>query len=363
MSSPVKNTDKEAVKAKNKKKQRAVVICPGRGTYNKEELGYLQRLHSDKTEIVSLIDDFRDSKGQMKVSELDGMENYSMRTHTAGENASALIYACALSDYQAINKDEFDIVAVTGNSMGWYIALAVAGALKPKKAIELINTMGSMMTKGVIGGQMIYPIIDDEWKIDQEQEQKVMQCLTQANQPLDCEVYISIHLGGYLVFGGNKAGLKALEALLPVVQERYPMNLFNHAAFHTPLLHDVSKQAMTLMSAELFNAPEIPLIDGLGQIWQPYSCDVEQLHNYTLSTQVVEPYNFSKAIEVAIKEFAPDKLIILGPGATLGGAVAQSLISHDWLNLTSKADFIAQQKEAPYILAMGLAEQRKSVVL
>jgi len=370
MSSSVNNSDKEklkkiadeAVKAMNNRKQRAVVICPGRGTYNKEELGYLQRLHSDKTEIISLIDDFRDSQGQMTVSKLDDMENYSMRVHTAGENASALIYACALSDYQAINKDEFDIVAVTGNSMGWYIALAVAGALKPDQAIELINTMGSMMTKGVIGGQMIYPIINDDWQIDRGQEQQIMRWLAQANQQHGCEVYVSINLGGYLVFGGNKAGLKALENLLPVVQDRYPMNLFNHAAFHTPLLADVAKRAMSLMSAELFNRPDIPLIDGLGQVWQPYSCDVEQLYDYTLNTQVLAPYNFSKAIEVAIKEFAPDKLIILGPGATLGGAVAQSLISHHWLNLHSKADFIAQQKQDPYILAMGLAEQRKKVI-
>lgn len=345
-----------------KNKQRAVVICPGRGTYNKEELGYLQRLHGDKTEIVSLIDDFRERQGQIKVAELDSMENYSMRVHTAGENASALIYACALSDYQAINKNEFDIVAVTGNSMGWYIALAVAGALKPKQAIELINTMGSMMTKGLIGGQMIYPIINDEWKIDRTLEAKVMQWLAQANQQNGCDVYVSIHLGGYLVFGGNKAGLKALEILLPVVQERYPMNLFNHAAFHTPLLKDVSVQAMNLMSASMFSAPKIPLIDGLGRVWQTYSCDIEHLYRYTLDTQVVAPYNFSKAIEVAIKEFAPDKLIILGPGATLGGAVAQSLISHEWLNLSSKADFIAQQKKAPFILSMGLADQRKNVV-
>ncbi|WP_223270292.1 ACP S-malonyltransferase [Colwellia sp. C1TZA3] len=362
MNSSVKNSAETSVKKMHNTKQRAVVICPGRGTYNKEELGYLQRLHSDKTEIISLIDDFRECQGQTKVSELDGMENYSMRTHTAGENASALIYACALADFQAINKAEFDIVAVTGNSMGWYIALAVAGALKPAKAIELINTMGSMMTTELIGGQMIYPIINDDWQIEPAQEQKIMQWLAEANQQSGCEVYLSINLGGYLVFGGNKAGLKALESLLPVVQDRYPMHLFNHAAFHTPLLSDVSKRAMSLMSAELFNAPEIPLIDGLGQVWQPYSCDVEQLHRYTLATQVVEPYNFSKAIAVAIKEFAPDKLIILGPGATLGGAVAQSLISHHWLNLQSKADFIAQQKQDPFILAMGLAEQRKKVV-
>ncbi|SEL21819.1 Malonyl CoA-acyl carrier protein transacylase [Colwellia chukchiensis] len=344
------------------KKQRAVVICPGRGTYNKEELGYLQRLHSDKTEIISLIDDYRQRQGQLKVSELDAMDKYSMRIHTAGENASALIYACALADYQAINQAQFDIVAVTGNSMGWYIALAVAGALAPEHAITLINTMGSMMTDGLVGGQMIYPIINDDWQIDAAKEQQVLQWLAQANQQSGCEVHVSINLGGYLVFGGNKAGLKALEALLPVVQDRYPMNLFNHAAFHTPLLKDVSERALGLMSADMFKAPDLPLVDGLGQIWQPYSCDVAKLHRYTLDTQVVAPYNFSSAIEVAIKEFAPDKLIILGPGATLGGATAQCLIAQQWLGLESKADFIARQKQDAFILAMGLAEQRKQVL-
>lgn len=346
----------------NASKQRVVVICPGRGTYNKEELGYLQRLHSDKTEIIEIIDDFRDSKGQVKVAELDAMKQFNIKLHTVGENASALIYACALADFQAINKDAFDIVAVTGNSMGWYIGLAVAGALAPPQAIELINTMGSMMTNGLVGGQMIYPIMNDDWQTDTETKQKVMQLLVKVNESIDCEVYVSIELGGYIVFGGNKAGLKALAQLLPVIQDRYPMNLFNHAAFHTPLLKEISEQAKQLMSAEMFSAPIIPLIDGSGKIWQPYSCDIQQLYNYTLDTQVVTPYNFSKAIEVAIKEFAPDKLIILGPGATLGGAVAQSLIAHQWLGLTKKSDFIHQQKMDPYILSMGLSEQRKQVV-
>ena len=344
------------------KKKKAVVICPGRGTYNKEELGYLQRLHADKPELIKVIDDYRQTKGQVAISELDGMDNYNMRLHTAGENASALIYGCALADFKSINQDEYDIVAVTGNSMGWYIALAVAGALPPQAAITLINTMGSMMSDGVVGGQMIYPIIDDDWREDATIKQQVMQWLNEANNGEDAEVHISIHLGGYLVFGGNKVGLKALEKLLPVVQDRYPMNLFNHAAFHTPLLSDISAKAKNELATSLFTNPELPLIDGQGNIWQPYSCDTEKLYHYTLGTQVVTPYNFSKAIEVAVKEFAPDKLIILGPGSTLGGAVAQSLIANQWLDMQSKSDFITKQKTDPFILAMGLEEQRKQVL-
>ncbi|MCJ8320526.1 MAG: ACP S-malonyltransferase [Colwellia sp.] len=346
----------------NKTKKRAVVICPGRGTYNKEELGYLQRLHSDKPELIEVIDKYRTQQGQVTISELDAMPQYSMRLHTAGENASALIYGCAMGDFQSIDKDEYDIVAVTGNSMGWYIALAVAGALNPQAAIKLINTMGSMMTDGVIGGQMIYPITDENWSINNQVVENIEKWLVQVNKQEECDVHISINLGGYTVFGGNKAGLKALEQLLPVVQDRYPMNLFNHAAFHTPLLTETAKKAQSLLPSNLFSQPDIPLIDGLGQIWQPHSTDVDALYNYTLERQVVSRYNFSKAIEVAVKEYAPDKLIILGPGSTLGGAVAQSLISQQWLAMNSKSDFIAKQKQDPFILAMGLTEQRKLVL-
>lgn len=344
------------------RKQTAVVICPGRGTYNKEELGYLSRFHSDKVEMISIIDNYRLSQNQPLISELDAEPNYQMRKHTAGENASALIYGCALADYHSIDLEQYDIVAVTGNSMGWYIALAVAGALSPENSIALINTMGSMMSNGVIGGQLIYPIVDENWIIDQTIQQSVMEKVAQVNQDKDNEVYLSINLGGYLVFGGNKSGLKALEQSLPLVQDRYPMNLFNHAAFHTPLMDNISIQAKSMLKSGQFVAPNIPLIDGLGNIWQPYSTDIENLYHYTLATQVTKMYDFSKAVEVAIKEFAPDKLIILGPGSTLGGSVAQNLIKHKWLGMETKSDFISQQKEDPFVLAMGLAEQRKLVV-
>ncbi len=346
----------------NKVKQRVVVICPGRGTYNKDELGYFHRFHQDKLNILSVIDSHRSEQGQVLVSELDQMPAYNMRLHTSGENASSLIYACSLGDFQAIDRDEYEIVAVTGNSMGWYIALAVAGALDEQGSIELINTMGSMMKKGVIGGQVIYPIVDDNWCEDSTKITHVAEVMADINQLADCEVYTSIKLGGFIVIGGNNSGLKQAEQRLENIDDRYPMKLFNHAAFHTPLLTQTSKQAQQLLSEHLFNKPKIPLIDGQGKIWQPYSTDTATLYDYTLGKQVTDYYDFTKAIEVAVKEFAPDKLIILGPGTTLGGATGQSLIKHNWQNMASKQDFISRQKADPFILAMGMIEQRILVV-
>ena len=345
-----------------KTKKRAVVICPGRGTYNKEELGYLSRNHADKAAMIDLIDQYRAGQNQLSVSELDAMDNYSMKIHTAGENASPLIYACAMGDFAAINRDEYDIVAVTGNSMGWYIALAAAGALNPNAGIEVINTMGSMMVDGLIGGQMIYPLIDENWQWDQTKADTVEQVMADINQLDNARVYTSIKLGGYIVFGANAQGMKELTARLQTIENRYPMKLHNHAAFHTPLLDQTSTKARAQLPASLFNAPSVPMIDGQGHIWQPYASDVHALHHYTLAPQVNRHYDFRAAIRVAIKEFAPDNLIILGPGATLGGAVAQELIKHQWQGMNCKQDFIDRQKQDPFILAMGMEEQRKLVV-
>ena len=343
-------------------KKRAVVICPGRGTYNKDELGYLKTLHADKNEFIHGVDKYRQSQQQITVSDLDSMEDYSMRIHTAGENASALIYACAMADFQSINTEEYEVVAVTGNSMGWYIALATAGAISPENAIELINSMGSMMTDGVIGGQLIYPIVDEHWHKDKSLVDLLDTASAKVNQLDGADVHISIELGGYRVFGGNDKGLTKLTELLPVLDDKYPMKLFNHAAFHTPLLQEIADKAQEQLGANMFQSPLIPMIDGLGNIWQPYSTDIDKLHHYTLQRQVVEPYQFSKAIEIAIKEFAPDKLIILGPGATLGGAVAQCLIEHQWQGNLDKQSFIVNQNQDPFLLAMGIGDQRKQVV-
>ena len=344
------------------KKQRAVVICPGRGTYNKEELGYFYHHHPDKSALIETIDQYRLTQQQISISELDQLKSYSMRTHTAGENASALIYACAYADYLSIDKDKYDIVAVTGNSMGWYIALAVAQALTHENATKLINTMGSMMTNGVIGGQMFYPIVDSDWTLDPERENRILAAIVDINQDPTAELYISIKLGGYLVIAGNEQGMTRLQKTLPIIDDKYPMRLFNHAAFHSPLLQSISNKAMEILTDDLFSPPLLPMIDGLGNIWQPYSTDISKLHRYTLTTQVVDSYDFSRAIEVAIKEFAPEKLIILGPGATLGGAVAQCLIKHQWHGLSNKIEFVNKQKSDPLILSMGLSEQRKLVL-
>lgn len=348
------------------KKERLVVICPGRGSYTKETLGYLNRTrllieksgpgHDAKRAkldaFIADIDTRRAALHEPTISELDNATTFAPGVHTKGENASTLIYACSYADFLSIDQDKNEIVAVTGNSMGWYLALAFAGSLDWAGAFDVINTMGSMMKEKIIGGQIIYPVVDGDWKKSPELIEIVEKTILKAREA-GGQVYPSIRLGGYAVMGGDSAGLSFMLKNLPKI-ENYPFQLVNHAAFHTPLLTQTSDRAFELLSPDLFKAPNIPMIDGRGKIWQPYSTDTDDLCRYTLDTQVVDTYDFTKAVTVALKEFAPDKLVLLGPGNSLGGSIGQILVENKWESIASKADFSARQKSNPYLISMGL---------
>ncbi len=338
-------------------KKRAVVVCPGRGSYTKETLGYLRQYGSHVKDFISDIDSRRANLGEPTISDLDNDNLFKPQLHTRGEHASSLIYACAYADFMAIDREKYDIVAITGNSMGWYLTLAFGGSLDWASGFDVINTMGSMMKQEIIGGQVIYPVCDENWRPSLERQSLVDQALLRAQAREGAEIYHSIYLGGFIVFGANKLGVSALLKELPPF-ENYPFQLINHAAFHTPLLRETSARAFELLPISLFKPPAIPLIDGRGHIWKPYSTNISSLYEYTLRHQVVDSYDFTHSVTVALKEYAPDALILLGPGSSLGGSIGQILIANDWKNLKSKHQFSELQSQNPFLLAMGRPDQR-----
>ena len=333
----------------------AVVICPGRGTYTKTELGYLKRHFADRA-LLAGFDEARASLGQETLFALDGAATYSVAKHTRGDNASALIYAATLGDFPAI--DGVEVVAVTGNSMGWYSALACGGALTADAGFEVVNTMGRLMQEALIGGQLIYPFVGEDWRPDPERKAELIALVAGIATRADHVLTLSIDLGGMLVLAGNEAGLKAFETAVPPVQGRFPMRLANHAAFHSQLQAPVAERGRSRLAPSLFGQPRLPMIDGRGAIWWPGATDTHALWDYTLGHQVTETYDFTHAVTIAAREFAPDLFIVTGPGTTLGGAVAQSLILADWRSMGSKTDFQTRQQAEPLLISMGMEDQR-----
>ena len=334
-------------------KKRIIVVCPGRGTYTRETSGYLAKYGKFRTDQISWMDKKRENEGLPSLSYLD-LKPFQSKIHMAGENASTLIFACSISDFSFIDQKKYEVVSIIGNSMGWYTTLVLGNVLSIKQGYELIHTMGSMMINQIIGGQIIYPVVDDNWIGNKEKKTNII------SQVKNAGCYISIELGGYVVIGGEQKSLDFLLKKLPK-KEHYPFQLPYHAAFHTPLLKSISEKAFNLISPKNFQKPSIPIIDGKGNIWSPFSTNVDSLFEYTLGDQVSDVFNFSKAMSVALKEFCPDKVLLLGPGNSLGGVIGQILIKNKWNGITSKKHFSEQQEEDPFLISLGLEDQRNLI--
>lgn len=330
--------------------KRIAVVCPGRGSYTRDLLRSLR-----PTPSVAAADRFRAALGRPTPTEMDAAESYSSRLHVAGENASILTMTASLADADVLK--DVDVACVIGNSMGWYTALAVAGALPLDDAFTLVETMGQYQVNNVIGGQVLYPLVDADWRALPSPE------LDAALREIP-DLHWSIKLGGQAVIGGTQAALDALVKRLPVrkIGDRdAPFQLPLHSAFHTPLMRGTSERAFADLAGLAWRAPRVPLVDGRGAVFRPRAADPAAIRDYTLGHQVVEPYDFTTSVRVAVREYAPDAIVLLGPGGNLGGAVAQSLIAEGWSGLDSRAAFLRRQEADPYVISMARPEQRARV--
>lgn len=345
---------------------RSLVICPGRGSYNRTELGCIRRAKAQSTFSKPVLNEINSTLIQKQLptlTELDEAAHFSTRLHGKAEHAASLILGASLLDYHRLDSTQFDVVAITGNSMGWYTALACSQVWQTRHAVQIATSMAALTDashiRGDRGMQLIYPLVDEKWQHVAERESLLEQFINQHSQ----EVFHSIRYGGYAVIAGSTLCMQQLIEYLPVIGGRFPMVLNSHAAFHSPFMQDAAERAMQQFDTSYFHMPSIPLIDGTGRIWTPYSACLEQLRDYTFQKQVVDCFDFSLAVQVAVKEFSPERIILLGPGNGLASVVIQALIAIGWRGLNSKGDFQAQQSQEPWLLAFGDELQRQTLTL
>lgn len=340
---------------------RALIVCPGRGSYGRAQLGIL-RAHAPGTraaEIVAALDRFRAGLGRPALTELDGAAAFAPHLHVAGEHASLLTFACTAADLAAIDRARVEIAGVTGNSMGFYTALHAAGALDLREAARLVETLGAYQAGRVIGGQLVYPLVGDDWRPSPPLAAAAAEALRAPG------VHVSIRLGGSIVLGADAGGLEhARRILLPLERGgvRYPLELPLHSAFHTPLMAETSARARAELADLAIRSPAITLVAGDATVHRPWA-DPAAILRYTLGPQIVEPFDLERAVATAVGELGPDAIVLPGPGDHLGGAVAQILIARGWRGLRDRRDFMeAQAGDRPIVLAMSRPEQRARVV-
>lgn len=347
--------------------ERVLLLCPGRGSYTAAELGSLAGIDDDPRvaalrDLLASEDPRRRAGGAEAVREMDAAGRFHSR-FLRGENAAPLIFSVGVHDALRIDPARARVVAVAGNSMGWYTALWCAGAVDLSEGWRLVTTMGDMTRDGTIGGQLVYPVVDDDWRADAGRAAAVQAALEGAHGR-GRAAGLSIRYGGIAVLWAEEAALGELEAALPPLRlgrRDYPLRLQGNSAFHSSLMRPVSEQALRELSDLHLVAPRVPLIDGRGTQWRPLTSPVEELLEYTLRTQVTETFDFSAAVRVALREYAPDRIVLLGPGDSLGAAVAQVLIAERWQGIDSREAFTRRQEDDPVVLSMARPDQAERV--
>ncbi len=338
---------------------RALLVCPGRGSYDRASLGSLRDRSPAAAEIVARCDAWREAHGRPTVSAIDAEPAFRTSQHVAGEHASLLTFACSMADAATLDADRFEVVGVIGNSMGWYTALAASGALPIDDAIRLVDTFGWYQHNHVVGGQVLYPVTDEEWR----PAPALVEVVDRALATVPGAAW-SIRLGGFAVLGAGEDGVRALLAALPPVQRgdrTFPVQLPLHSAFHTAHLEPTRQRAQQDLGVLAFRPPDVPVTDGRGATFRPRWADPTALAAYTLGHQVVRPYDFTTSLRAALRHTAPDVVVALGPGNSLGGPIARTLVAEGWRGIRTKMDFEANQRKSPLLLSFGVSVQRRQL--
>ena len=316
---------------------RALLVCPGRGSDTERTLRSLPEAHP----FVERAEALRREYGFPSLVELDRAPKFDAKTHLSPVNASALIWLVSMLDSEQAGR-EHEIAAVAGNSMGWYTALAVAGALDFDDGFRLMQELAILQQEHPAGGQILFPQVDEHWRRDA----KLVGALEEALASSGGEAFPSIRLGGQAVLAGSEAGIAHLLRALPKVklgQNSYPLRLVGHGPYHTPLVQPVAEKAQARLARLAWGKPRVALIDGSGKRHSPWSASPEALRDYTLGPELTTPYDVTLSVRVGLREYAPDRIVLPGPGNPLGSICGQILIEEGWRGLRSRADFDALQ--------------------
>ena len=334
--------------------ERGLLVLPGRGSYTATSLGSLDAAHP----WVARADELRQSERLPLLTELDTAARFDPKVHLQPIHASPLIWLASLLDAERAAADH-RIAGVIGNSLGWYTALTAAGVLGFDDGFALVQELARLQQEplagGGRGGQIIYPLTDPDWQPDESLAATVSGALAEPNGNGAGSAFESIELGGYTVLAGDDAGMeRLLRSLTPVrIGERiYPLRLALHGPYHTPLVAHVATAARERLAGLTWGPPQVTLIDGRGARWTPWSTDPAPLRDYTLGDQVTTPYRFATSLRVALREEAPDLLVLTGPGNSLGGICGQVIAAEGYHGIRGRADFAAAQRDHPLVLSM-----------
>lgn len=330
---------------------RAAVAFPGRGSYGPTSLRSLPATHA----WVRRADELRALDDLETLTELDRAPRFDPARHGRPSNAWPLIFLCSLLDAERI-ADDHEVVVVVASSTGWYTALAASGALGFDDAFRLVQEMSraaeAPLDTNARGAELVYPLTDDAWRPDPQRRE----ALTAALAAGDGAATAAVELGSFTVVGGTATAIEELAARLPPVtvgDRPFPLRVPSGDVWHTPLRAAAAAAAANRLRDLSWERPNVTLVDGRGVRFTPWSTDPRLLAEQSLREQAASTYDFAAGMRVALREYAPDVVLLPGPGGSLGAPTAQIIVAEGYRGIRSRGEFeAAQAGPSPVLLSM-----------
>jgi hypothetical protein len=330
---------------------RAAVAFPGRGSYGPGSRGSLRPDHP----WVVRADELRTEAGLPSLSEIDAADRFLPALHLRATNAWPLTFLASLLDAERI-ADDHEVVVVVASSIGWYTALAAAGSLEFDDAFRLVQAMAlaadEPLDDAAAAAEIVYPLIDETWERDEARSGLIDAAVAEAGGGATR----ALELGSFSVIAGTAGAVEQVGASLPPVTmggRSYPLRLASADAWHTPLRARAAAGAAERLGDLGWERPKVAIVDGHGQRYTPLSTDPTHLAEQSLVGHAEAPYDFARAFRVALREYAPDVILLPGPGATLGTACAQLIVAEGYRGIRSRTELEAMQAgPSPLLLSM-----------
>lgn len=329
---------------------RAAVAFPGRGSYGPGALGSLPADHP----WVLHADDLRRDAGLPSLSELDAATRFVPDVHLKPTNAWPMTFLTSLLDAERIAADH-EVVAVVASSTGWYTALAASGVLDFDGAFRLITELATAAEEPLPGderaSELVYPMTDDAWLPVPEREEAVEVALDAVRGAVER----AVRLGSHTVLGGTAAGIDAVAAQLPPVRggaRDFPLRLGGDG-WHTSLRASAVAAARDRLGEIEAERPNVALVDGRGVRHTPWSSDPPAIVADAIEGRSTSTCDFAASVRVALREYAPDVVLLPGPGGSLGAACAQAIVADGYRGIRSREEFEgAQAGDSPILLSV-----------
>ncbi len=232
-------------------------------------------------------------------------------------------------------KDNFQVQAMAGHSLGEYCALCAAGTLEVNQTLKLVSLRGRLMAEcgGDTDGAMAAIL-----KLDQDTVEQLVTKLQQDSG--ETIIVANYNTPLQLVVSGRLETVNALEAIVSEHRGRF-FRLPVSGAFHSPLMEEAASELAGIMDKIDWRQPRYDIYFNSTAKTEKNTDKIKNL----MKKQMTSPVLFTQLIS-NMSDAGVSRFIESGPKGVLSRMIPQILSARDDISVQGISETQNQKEQA-----------------